>query len=88
MSDPAILSRSLTNDFERVVFERYPVVRRVKETLLQHGAVFALMSGSGSSVFGLFRDEDSVAEADRALSSLHYPVFRTRPHFLPPPNSP
>jgi 4-diphosphocytidyl-2-C-methyl-D-erythritol kinase len=84
MSDPAILASRLTNDFEQVVFARYPAVGRVKEAMLQHGAVFALMSGSGSSVFGFFRNEDSLAEAEGFLASVQYPVFRTPPHFSSP----
>jgi 4-diphosphocytidyl-2-C-methyl-D-erythritol kinase len=88
MSHPAGLARNLTNDFETVVFRRYPEVRRVKEQMLQGGAVFALMSGSGSSVFGLFRDEDSLRKVEHILSSLHYPTSRTRPHFSPPATSP
>jgi 4-diphosphocytidyl-2-C-methyl-D-erythritol kinase len=44
----------LVNDFENPVFEKYPAVKVIKETLYQNGAVYAAMSGSGSSVFGIF----------------------------------
>ncbi len=44
------------NDFEPVVFEKYPVIEELKNALYENGADFALMSGSGSSVFGIFRD--------------------------------
>jgi 4-diphosphocytidyl-2-C-methyl-D-erythritol kinase len=43
------------NDFEPSVFHRYPVIGKIKEVLYQEGAVYASMSGSGSSVFGLFK---------------------------------
>lgn len=45
----------VVNDFEEVVFKIYPQVQAIKETLYDMGAAFALMSGSGSTVFGLFK---------------------------------
>lgn len=47
----------LVNDFEESVFPQYPAIREIKEELYQQGAVYAAMSGSGSSVFGLFNSE-------------------------------
>ncbi|MCC8171182.1 MAG: 4-(cytidine 5'-diphospho)-2-C-methyl-D-erythritol kinase [Parabacteroides sp.] len=44
----------LVNDFEESVFARHPAIGKIKDTLYQAGAVYASMSGSGSSVFGLF----------------------------------
>ncbi len=45
---------SLKNDFEESVFNKYPAIEKIKIKLYSHGAVYASMSGSGSSVFGLF----------------------------------
>ena len=47
----------LINDFEPGIISRHPVVGRVKQHLLDIGAVYASMSGSGSAVFGLFTDQ-------------------------------
>ncbi len=44
----------LINDFEKPVFSRYPEIAAIKERLLKTGAIYAAMSGSGSSVFGIF----------------------------------
>lgn len=44
----------LVNDFEATIFLKHPTVRKAKEKLYKLGAVYASMSGSGSSVFGLF----------------------------------
>ena len=44
----------LVNDFEIPVLAKYPVIRKVKEELLRAGALYASMSGSGSSVYGIF----------------------------------
>lgn len=45
------------NDFEEYAFTRYPVIGEIKMKLYALGAEFALMSGSGSAVYGIFRDE-------------------------------
>lgn len=47
----------LTNDFEHAVFTKYPEVKSVKDKLYSAGAVYASMSGSGSTVYGLFKRE-------------------------------
>jgi len=57
----------LHNDFEVVIFEIEPEIRRAKVALLDAGARGALLAGSGSSVFGIFDDE---AARDRALGEL------------------
>jgi 4-diphosphocytidyl-2-C-methyl-D-erythritol kinase len=55
--DAEALGRHLFNDLERSVFARYPEIARAKDALLAAGALGAVMSGSGSSVVGLARDE-------------------------------
>jgi 4-diphosphocytidyl-2-C-methyl-D-erythritol kinase len=47
----------LSNDFEQAVFEHHPSIKKIKEELYQKGAVYASLSGSGSTVFGLFSKE-------------------------------
>jgi 4-diphosphocytidyl-2-C-methyl-D-erythritol kinase len=44
----------LVNDFEKPVFQEYPSLRAIKEQLYRRGAIYAAMSGSGSSLFGIF----------------------------------
>lgn len=48
--------RLMKNDFERSVFARYPVIAAIKDQLLDLGATYAAMSGSGSALYGLFRE--------------------------------
>jgi 4-diphosphocytidyl-2-C-methyl-D-erythritol kinase len=50
----------LLNDFEAPIFERYPQVGLIKQYLTETGAFYSAMSGSGSSVFGLYFDEPDV----------------------------
>lgn len=47
----------LQNDFEKSVFAQYPIINEVKHQLYKNGALYASMSGSGSSVFGIFEQE-------------------------------
>lgn len=61
------IARSLVNDLERVVFRRYPQIATLKNRLLQEGAAAALMSGSGSSVFGIFLTGEEAGKAFRHL---------------------
>jgi 4-diphosphocytidyl-2-C-methyl-D-erythritol kinase len=47
----------LYNEFEKTVFSKYPAIKALKQRLYEYGAVYASMSGSGSSVYGLFTEE-------------------------------
>jgi 4-diphosphocytidyl-2-C-methyl-D-erythritol kinase len=57
---------TLSNDFERAVFQRHPLLGRIKRELLRRGAADAALAGSGSAVFGLFRNP---AQARRTANS-------------------
>lgn len=47
----------IKNDFEKSVFKVYPAIERIKDQLYNMGAIYASMSGSGSSVYGIFEKE-------------------------------
>ena len=57
----------LVNDLEEVVFSRHPEIRDIKQELLDAGALGAIMTGSGSAVFGVFRDYDHVENALKSM---------------------
>ena len=44
----------VTNDFEEIVFKEFPQIKDIKDSLYLQGAQFALMSGTGSTVYGIF----------------------------------
>ncbi len=46
----------LTNSFENSIFQKHPLMLEIKENLLQEGAVYAAMSGSGSTIFGIYEE--------------------------------
>ena len=60
----------LVNDFEQTVFALHPEIAAIKQRLLSAGAVYAAMSGSGSTVFGLFQD-DAEGRTNTQLRLLH-----------------
>ena len=45
---------TLTNDFEASLFAQYPVLREIKQSLYDHGALYSAMTGSGSCLYGIF----------------------------------
>jgi 4-diphosphocytidyl-2-C-methyl-D-erythritol kinase len=51
----------LINDFEKPIFEAHPLIAQLKEYLYQEGAIYASMSGSGSSLFGIFQKGKTIA---------------------------
>ena len=61
------LAGLLHNDLESVTLKRYPKLNLIKARLLHEGAAGGLMSGSGSSVFGVFASKDEAAKALRRL---------------------
>jgi 4-diphosphocytidyl-2-C-methyl-D-erythritol kinase len=57
----------LFNDFEKVILPHYPKISYTKQLLTNNNAEFSLMSGSGSSVFGLFTRKEQALQAQLAL---------------------
>jgi 4-diphosphocytidyl-2-C-methyl-D-erythritol kinase len=55
----------IKNDFEESVFKNHPEIRGVKATLYDAGAIYASMSGSGASVFGIFEEKPDLSELEK-----------------------
>lgn len=62
----------LQNDFEPSVFQKYPTIARINEELKNAGAFYTAMSGSGSSVFGLFETEQPTHLSSVVQQSIIY----------------
>lgn len=54
----------IANDFEPGIFARHPQVEEIKRQMIESGAVYSAMSGSGSAVFGLFTDKEKAEAAE------------------------
>ena len=72
-----LVRAGIENDFESVVFPRYPVIRKVKRVLERSGANYASLSGSGSTVYGLFLDAAAAAAAARKVTQAGIPARAT-----------
>ncbi len=73
-----LVRAGIENDFERVVFPEYPDLREVKRVLEREGARYASLSGSGSTVYGVFGSgEEAQAAAARMNAAGHAAVATT-----------
>lgn len=84
MRDPERLVAELKNDFEPAVFKAHPDVRHLKEAMVHGGAVFASLSGSGSSIYGFFSNPDDARGVSSDCAAKGYRTFLTPPHFRIP----
>jgi len=82
LKTPEGISRILFNHLEEVVSKRYPEISLMKEYLLSAGALGALMTGSGPTVFGLFREAKSAegahAKIEKWVGRKGWVVFKAR----------
>ncbi|MBL4665196.1 MAG: 4-(cytidine 5'-diphospho)-2-C-methyl-D-erythritol kinase [Nitrospinaceae bacterium] len=74
-SEFAQLGAALYNDLEPVVFKRYPEILEIKDELLNSGAEGALLSGSGSTVFGIFDNPEIAKKALARFTEGRHRVF-------------
>lgn len=65
------IAAHMGNVLETVTIPNYPVIDEIKKHMLSNGAVGAMISGSGPTVFGLFDDEDTAKKAYKAMRSSH-----------------
>lgn len=65
------IAAHMGNVLETVTIPNYPVIDEIKKHMLSNGAVGAMMSGSGPTVFALFDDEDTAKKAYKAMRSSH-----------------
>jgi 4-diphosphocytidyl-2-C-methyl-D-erythritol kinase len=80
---PSLLREHLENDFEVPIFAEYPRLGILKQRLYDAGALYAAMSGSGSTIFGLFNTKEEARHGALELADIRNAVAR----FLPPVDS-
>lgn len=70
----------MENVFEPGIIRQYPVIRKIKDFMMEYGALNAMMSGSGPTVFGVFDDRKRMEKAAAALRESHLAktVFSTK----------
>lgn len=77
--DLALLAKSTGNVLENATIPLCPQIGKLKEAMRRQGADVSLMTGSGSTVFGLFREEQTARQAMKAMRALTRNVYLTRP---------
>ncbi len=70
-----LLAQNMFNVMEQVVVSKYPILEEIKRTMMVHGALGSLMSGSGPTVFGLFDNESKLYSCKRELKKYVNRIF-------------
>ena len=80
--DLALLASRMGNVLETVTIPAYPVIQRIKEQMMADGALGAMMSGSGPTVFGIFQSAGQARRAYRSMraSGLAKQIYMTVPY--------
>ncbi len=70
-----LLAQNMFNVMEQVVVSKYPILEEIKRTMMIHGALGSLMSGSGPTVFGLFDNESKLYSCKKELEKYVNRIF-------------
>jgi 4-diphosphocytidyl-2-C-methyl-D-erythritol kinase len=70
--DFPFMHNKIKNDFEPFIFIAHPEIKEIKKSLYKNGAMFSLMSGSGSSVFGIFPNIDKAVNASEVFKDKYF----------------
>jgi 4-diphosphocytidyl-2-C-methyl-D-erythritol kinase len=65
---PQLWKKFIKNDFEKIVFNKYPILNEIKSVLHECGSVYSSMTGSGSTIYGFFERLAQIEEAKKKLS--------------------
>lgn len=73
------IMKTASNDFEKVVFEHFSEIKEIKEKMINFGAVYSMMTGTGSTVWGMFDDEQAAYQTEFYFKSKNYFTFIQEP---------
>lgn len=76
----SLIGKSLFNDFETPTFKKYPFLKVIKNQMIEYGARGALLSGKGSSVFGLFSNKTDAKKTYTRLLKKYPQTYLTTPY--------
>lgn len=78
--DFLFMQNKIKNDFEPIVFKEYHEIEDIKKEFYKLGAMFALMSGSGSTVYGIFSNIDKAEHAKDAFGNKYFSFLHHEPN--------
>ena len=64
-------ARCVSNTLEKAVIKFYPEINKIKKLMIDNGAISSIMTGSGSAVFGLFEDNDTLNKAYQRAAEIY-----------------
>tara|TARA_A100001037_G_scaffold270617_1_gene265573 strand:- start:341 stop:736 length:396 start_codon:yes stop_codon:yes gene_type:complete len=67
------------NDFEEVVIPRYPEIGEIKQKMIEYNAIYSSLSGSGSTVFGIYNNYNQAVSMSKKLDYKKYHITVTSP---------
>ena len=67
------VAKNIGNKMEDVIIEKYPIIEEIKDSMIEGGALNSLMSGSGSTVFGIFKNLEKMKLTEARLLKV-YPL--------------
>ncbi len=76
--DTELVAKEMKNVLETVTIEEHPILNKIKEQMLMHGALGSLMSGSGPTIFGIFKDVNDMTRCEESLKSSIKTVLSTK----------
>ena len=76
--DLELIGKLARNKMEDEIFKKYKIIEKIKLDLIKANAKISLMSGSGSSVFGIFEDEESMDKAKEKIEGYTNFVVKTK----------
>ncbi len=75
------MTKYLYNVFEKNAFKKYPVLMKIKKDLIENGAESALMSGTGSAVYGITKDKKKAKEINKKLKLKYKNIILLKPFY-------
>jgi len=73
-----LIINNIYNKFEQVVFKKYPLLKKIKEEILDTNAVQSFMSGSGSTMIGIYKNEQELLKSYNYFKEKGYNVYITK----------
>jgi 4-diphosphocytidyl-2-C-methyl-D-erythritol kinase len=68
-----------TNDFEKIVFEHFPKVKEIKDKMMELGAIISMMTGTGSTVWGIFKEKEIAEKSEQYFKIKNYYTYSESP---------